>query len=211
MNGAEPGTVKPGSAVYRVGRGAEKRGGPGLCPIAAVAFAACLLSGCATQLGPVFGDGTTTGSITPRDGRFSVNMTDEDWRRAQASVGQALDPLAGGKGSIWSNPASGLRGTATPVAGGFAQGGHACQAFLATLVEGVDTNWYQGTACQLDGHAWTIVSAGPWKPPAGHGATPTKPAPTKPAPSTPAPTPAAMPLPAMPAPATAPAVPSPAL
>lgn len=128
-------------------------------------------SGCAisTPLGPIFGasdDQVSTGSITPRDGRFSNNMTDEDWTRARSAVQSALAAPVATTPAAWDNPSSGLRGTVSSVATPFAVDGSTCQAFLATLVEGTDLHWYQGRACRSEGTPWAVVDTARWLPPA---------------------------------------------
>jgi surface antigen len=129
------------------------------------------LGGCAvsTQLGPIFGmggdDTPSTGSITPRDQRFSNMMTDEDWSRARAAVDAALSGPGDGKAAPWDNPATGLKGTVTPVASAYAADSQTCHAFVANLVESAATHWYQGRACRAAGAAWTVVETSSWTPP----------------------------------------------
>jgi surface antigen len=141
-----------------------------LAPVALMLAAP--LGGCAisTQLGPIFGmggdDSPSTGSITPRDQRFSNMMTDEDWTRARAAVDVALSEPPDGKPSPWENPASGLKGTVTPVASAYAADRQTCHAFVANLVESAATHWYQGRACRTpEAATWTVVETSTWTPP----------------------------------------------
>lgn len=108
------------------------------------------LSGCAmsTSLGPMFAADDITGSITPRDGRFSNTMTDEDWRLAKAAVDTATSGNGATPAAAWENPLSGLKGSVTPVAAPYASQDRACRAFIATLVLKGRTEWYQGQACR---------------------------------------------------------------
>jgi surface antigen len=127
------------------------------------------VSGCAvsTQLGPIFGvgeDAVVTGAITPRDKRFSSTMTQDDWTRAQAALASALGAEIE-KPVSWDNPQTGLRGTVAPVATAYAADAGTCHAFVASLVEGSDTNWYQGRACRTGEEPWTVVDSGRWEPP----------------------------------------------
>src|SRR3954469_4706291 len=48
----------------------------------------------------------------------------------------------------WSNPASGARGTVTPIAGTYAQDGFQCRDFLASYIGGGSESWLQGEACR---------------------------------------------------------------
>lgn len=137
--------------------------------ITLVAGATLWLGGCAMSmpLGSLFGSaGTdTTGSIAPRDGRFTNTMTDADWSKARGAVQVALDPANAGKPAPWDNPDSGLKGAVTSIAGAFAEQNRTCRAFIATLAEGTDTHWFQGHACAADGNAWIVTSTAPWMPP----------------------------------------------
>jgi surface antigen len=143
---------------------------PRACRPLAVALASLALSGCAisTQLGPIFGGGddqTTTGSITPRDKRFSNAMTDEDWAHARAALDVALAERPAAEPAQWDNPRSGLRGTVAPVASAYQADDGTCHAFVASLVEGTDTHWYQGRACRAGEERWRVVDTAQWMPP----------------------------------------------
>jgi surface antigen len=131
-----------------------------------------MLCGCAisTQLGPIFGsraaDPTTTASITPSDHRFSAIMTDEDWARAQAALATALDAEHGSGSVGWDNPASGLKGSVSAVAGPFPSEDGTCHAFVASVVETSAAHWYQGRACKgSSGQAWSVVESADWSRP----------------------------------------------
>ena len=137
---------------------------------AAVALIGFGLSGCAisTPLGPIFGtreDAPSTGSITPRDGRFTQQMTDEDWSRARGALETALATDTAGKPAPWDNPASGLKGTVAPVATAYAAENRTCHAFVASVVESAKTHWYQGRACRTPESTWTVVESADWAPP----------------------------------------------
>jgi surface antigen len=137
------------------------------------------LAGCAisTPLGPIFGGaddgGPTTGSITPRDKRFSNMMTDEDWTLARVALDAALGPANSGRAAPWDSPASGLKGTIAPVATAYADDDRTCQAFIASLTDHSATHWYQGRACKTGKSGWTVVDASDWIPPGqGPGSVP---------------------------------------
>ncbi len=65
--------------------------------------------------GPISGSGEddVTGSIAPRDGRFSRNMSDADWARTKSAVQAAFDPANAGKAVPRDNPETGLKGAGT--------------------------------------------------------------------------------------------------
>lgn len=129
--------------------------------------AACALPACSTQLGPIFGgdaDGPT-GSITPREKRLSTSMNDADWGQAKAALQSALETPTAGQVASWSNPDSGLRGTVTAVGDSFVKQDQTCNAFVATLVDGAQTQWYQGQACHVGSEPWAIAEVSSWRPP----------------------------------------------
>jgi surface antigen len=163
--------VSSSSALYRLTGAARPWRAPSAAGrLALAAFLASGLGGCAisTQLGPIFGmgdDTPSTGSITPRDQRFSNMMTDDDWSKARAAVDVALSAPGDGKAAPWDNPQTGLKGTVTPVASAYAADSQTCHAFVANLVESAATHWYQGRACRAEGQAWTVVETSSWSPP----------------------------------------------
>lgn len=135
-----------------------------------VCTVALWLGGCAisTQLGPIFGsaeDPGSTGSITPRDKRFSSNMSDADWEQARKALDTALRPENAATPTAWENAATGLKGTVSPVAQAYQADAQTCHAFVASLVEGIDTHWYQGRACRGDEAGWNVVDSAGWVPP----------------------------------------------
>lgn len=134
--------------------------------LALAGLLASLLGGCAMSIPLASMDkgGDVTGSISPRDGRFSNAMSDEDWSRARGALQSALDDTALSVAVPWSNPASGLKGTITRVAAAVPTDTGACQAFVATMVDAAQTQWYQGQACRT-GTTWTVTSAAQWTPP----------------------------------------------
>ena len=61
------------------------------------------------------------------------------------------------------NPASGARGTVTPVASSYTKDGVTCRDFLASYVrrEGAEV-WMQGQACRPKQGAWEVKNMRPW-------------------------------------------------
>src|SRR3954452_3949247 len=135
-----------------------------------VCAAALWLGGCAisTQLGPIFGsseDSGATGSITPRDKRFSSNMSDADWASARQALDTALKPENAAMPTAWENTSTGLKGTVAPVADAYRADAQTCHAFVASLVAGTDTHWYQAHPCRGDEASWNVVDSAGWVPP----------------------------------------------
>jgi surface antigen len=70
----------------------------------------------------------------------------------------------GGKTSSvpWENPRTGARGTVTPLASAYAEGGLLCHDFLASYVRDRSTSWLQGEACRAKPGQWEVRKLGPW-------------------------------------------------
>lgn len=63
----------------------------------------------------------------------------------------------------WENPATGARGTITPISTPYQQEGDLCRDFLASYVHGEEENWLEGAACRGVGGRWTVKRLTPWK------------------------------------------------
>jgi surface antigen len=63
----------------------------------------------------------------------------------------------------WENPATGARGSVTPLASAYTIDGRHCRNFLASYVRERSERWLQGAGCRtLQGH-WEIHSVSPWR------------------------------------------------
>jgi len=145
-------------------------------PIAA-GLLAMFLGGCSMQLssllpGGVSDSGPTgpsvvrnasnddaTGSIplqmaSARD--IPMGMSAIDWPHAQAALKEALARTDDGPSVPWDNPASGARGTVTPIASAFTKDGLPCRNFIASHVkDGIET-WSEGLACRVSAGVWEV-------------------------------------------------------
>jgi surface antigen len=102
--------------------------------------------------------------VTPRAvSPLSPDLGVEDWRRARAALGVALDPQGSGAQVSWDNPDTGLKGTFTPVGQPFVKSDEICRAFTATLAGQTATSTLQGTACRPSGEEWAISEVKPVK------------------------------------------------
>ncbi len=64
----------------------------------------------------------------------------------------------------WENPATGARGSVTPLAQAYlAEDGRTCRDFLASYVNGRTESWLQGAACQTGQGRWEIHTLKPWR------------------------------------------------
>ena len=111
-------------------------------------------------------DKDTTGSITPPPGSKQSDDLPPAADLAFARIA-AKEVLARGHKDAsqpWENPATGARGTVTPIATAYQQGDITCHDFLASYVKGESQAWLQGEACKpIKGAAWEVRSMKPWK------------------------------------------------
>ena len=137
----------------------------------AAVFAAGCVDGCSIALprsespSAVWRDKNedVTGSIRERPTTLSRALDAEDWRRAAAAMGTALDPQSAGAVVNWDNPESGAKGSFTPVAQAYPMDGKICRAFLAEVNAKNSQEHLQGTACREKSAEWTLSEAKPWK------------------------------------------------
>ncbi|MDO9413114.1 MAG: RT0821/Lpp0805 family surface protein [Pseudolabrys sp.] len=111
-------------------------------------------------------DKDTTGSITPPPGSKQSDDLPPAADLAFARVAAKEVLTRGRKDSSqpWENPATGARGTVTPIATAYQQGDITCHDFLASYVKGEAQAWLQGEACKpIKGAAWEVRSMKAWK------------------------------------------------
>lgn len=148
----------PGPSLWR-------GGAVGAALVLALASGGCSIS---YQLESFFGDAgksDVTGSITPPPGTRQTDELppDADLAYARAAASEVLN--RGGKDASqpWENPHTGARGTITPLASAYSQGGKTCRDFLASYVNGTSEAWLQGEACKQRQGLWQVRSLKPWK------------------------------------------------
>ena len=130
-----------------------------------LAAGGCSLS---NQLESAFGGSDKsdqTGSITPPPGAKQVGELppEPDLVFTRAAVSEVLNRANNDSSVPWENPHSGARGTVTPIASAYTQGGHTCRDFLASYVQGSSQAWLQGEACKQAKGVWEVRSMKPWK------------------------------------------------
>lgn len=148
----------------------------GLC--ARVAAFGLLAGACSYQLNTDTAkkaDDVTTGSVAARQAQASVLPAsagqaeaaqipaEGDLVFARAAVSEVLS--RGGKDASvpWENPATGARGTVTPIAQAYNQDGRICRDFLASYIKPGAESWLQGEACRQAKGKWEVRSLKPWK------------------------------------------------
>lgn len=134
------------------------------------ALAAILLglagSGCSFsyQLGSLLGDDADkpTQSVlakpAPRpEGASGPGPQESDLVHARAAVAEALAKGGATRSTPWENPATGARGTVTPIATAYTQdGGFVCRDFLASYVHEGNETWLEGEACRVHQGRWEV-------------------------------------------------------
>jgi hypothetical protein len=110
-------------------------------------------------------DGDQTGSITPPPGAKQVSELppDGDLAYARAAVSEVLNRGNKDASQPWENPATGARGTVTPVASAYTQDGQTCRDFLASYISASSQSWLQGEACKPHKGGWEVRTLKPWK------------------------------------------------
>jgi surface antigen len=87
-------------------------------------------------------------------------LTDGDLAVASAATTTLLDYRDGGP---WENPATGARGTITPLAAAYRDNGVECRDFLASYVHERAEAWMQGEACRNRIGSWEVRNLKPWR------------------------------------------------
>lgn len=143
-------------------------------PIAA-GLIAMFLGGCSMQLSSLLPGGVSdtgptvvrhasddsTGSIPLQmasSREIPLGMSAIDWPHAQAALREALARTDEGPSVPWENPASGARGTVTPIASAFTKDSLPCRNFIASHVKDGVENWSEGVACRVGKNVWEVKS-----------------------------------------------------
>ena len=139
-------------------RSALPRLWPRLCPALGCAGLAVAVAGCSvtTQLGSFFSKDKAD-ATSPQPLGAPADAGDLSAVRTAASTMLSL----GEPGAQWENPATGARGTITPLASN-AQGGALCRDFLASYVREQSESWLEGEACRDPSGRWDVRSLSPW-------------------------------------------------
>ncbi|WP_244610467.1 RT0821/Lpp0805 family surface protein [Microvirga pakistanensis] len=136
--------------------------------ILAAGLVALSTSACSYSLGMAGMDveePKATGSISSANAHtapspLSPDLNEEDWRRAKAALGVALDPQGPGTQVSWDNPETSMKGSFTPTGAPFVKNDEICRTFNARL-SGPTQASLHGTACRLSGEEWTVKQVKP--------------------------------------------------
>lgn len=102
------------------------------------------------------GEPASTGSIARAPTSFGRDLGEEDWRRAHAALGVALDPQGNGRPVKWDNPETGLRGSVNPTGLPYVSREEVCRDFLASVVTPEGGRFLRGTGCKPSGAPWEL-------------------------------------------------------
>lgn len=106
-------------------------------------------------------DSEVTGAIAARQ---EPVPTEGDLAFARTAASDVLTKGDKDTSQPWANPATGARGSVTPLAQAYADGdGRTCRDFLASYVNGRTEGWLQGAACQAGHGRWEIHTLKPWR------------------------------------------------
>jgi surface antigen len=103
------------------------------------------------------------GTSTLRPQAISAVPQDVDFAAARVALSEAL--AKGGRDASvpWEDPATGARGTVTPLSDATSQGGSTCRDFLASYVRDGSESWLQGEACRAPRGRWEVRHLRPWR------------------------------------------------
>jgi surface antigen len=131
---------------------------------------ALIAGGCSYQLGSMFprtGGAGPTASIQPAaPSPQQVAATapqPADLAAARAAVTEALTKTGRDTSVPWEDPATGARGTITPLSNAYTQDGATCRDFLASYVRNGSESWLQGEACRGFQGRWEVRQMRPWR------------------------------------------------
>jgi surface antigen len=143
---------------------------PPLVTISLTAVVALWLDGCSIALPSatspeLWGGGKddVTSAIPAFRAPLSHALDQEDWRRASAAMGTALDPQGDGSTVNWDNPNTSAKGSFTPVGQPYPRDGKICRAFVAEIGAKDTHESLQGTACREKAAEWALSEVKPWK------------------------------------------------
>ena len=134
----------------------------------ALAVLGVAASGCSTEvkLPGMFGDDkpVQTGSIlSPSSPEGPGLPPASDLAYAKVAAAEVMKSGSGDASLPWQNPASGARGTVTPVAAAYRVEGALCRDFVASYVAEGTESWMQGEACRAARGRWEVRNLKAWR------------------------------------------------
>jgi surface antigen len=105
----------------------------------------------------------TPGSVFPMAQPASYDPTEADLALARNAASDVLTKGSRDSSQPWENPATGARGSVTPLSSTYVAEGKTCRDFLASYVNGTTESWMQGAACKGERGRWDVRTLVPWK------------------------------------------------
>jgi hypothetical protein len=102
-------------------------------------------------------------SSAPKPDQTAASPSENDLAYAKAAAAQVLASPAKDASAPWENPATGARGTVSPIADAYTQDGFTCRDFLASYIRDGAESWLQGDACRIHQGKWTVRKLRPLK------------------------------------------------
>jgi len=93
----------------------------------------------------------------------AATLSENDLAYAKAAAVAVLARPEKDASQPWENPATGARGTVTPIADAYTQDGFLCRDFLASYIRGGSESWLQGDGCRIHQGKWTVRKLRPLK------------------------------------------------
>jgi hypothetical protein len=133
-----------------------------------VTVAGLVACGCSTnvKLGGMFGkeEPEYTGSIlSPPSPEGTGLPPASDLAYAKLAAVEVVGHDSEDASLPWENPASGARGTVTPLAAAYRVEGEVCRDFLASYVLEGTESWFQGEACRESQGKWEVRRMKAWR------------------------------------------------
>jgi surface antigen len=104
-----------------------------------------------------------TGSIRALAPEPEKGPSEADLALARIAASDVLTKGDKDSSQPWENPATGARGSVTPLAAVYTEDGRSCRDFLASYVKDRSESWMQGAACRSAQGHWEIRSLKPWR------------------------------------------------
>ncbi len=116
--------------------------------------AACSITSPIASLIP--DDQMETGSLPAKRISFVDRLTEEDWRRARAAIGVALDPQSTGTAVKWENAETKTSGSFVSIGPFITRNDLVCRPFQAILIVNGAVSHPSGFGCRQGPNDWVI-------------------------------------------------------
>lgn len=138
-----------------------------LCAFGVMAWG-CAAAGCSAKLPAVAGKDDEkpahTGAIlSPPSPEGTGLPPASDLAYAKAVATEVVSRDSQDVSLPWENPASGARGTVTPLTVAYRVDGEVCRDFLASYVADGTESWFQGEACREAKGKWEVRRMKAWR------------------------------------------------